>query len=103
MRSELRNEMLRVLEEAQGVDGIVLSFGKHQELTIEAVQLLEAYGALWRRESDRYTITIHGYKYREALKAPRGYWLEKNWFAVAVLGVTSVVTVVANLLVVWLS
>ena len=98
MRPELRNEMLRILEE--------LSNGKEQYLyfegggpTVEAVYLLEKYGALEETEStSSYRITMPGYDYYQKLKAPRVYWLRKNWFPVAVLILTSLVTVVATLI-----
>ena len=44
-------------------------------------------------------ITIQGYDYYEKLKAPRAYWIKNNWFPVAVLSVSSLVTVVASLIV----
>ena len=49
MRAELRNEMLRVLEESFKGDseGIILLMGDNP-LTFEAVRLLEEYGALWK-------------------------------------------------------
>ena len=47
-------------------------------------------------------ITLSGYEYYRELKAPRKYWVKKNWFPVAVLVFSSVVTVVTSLIVVLL-
>ena len=98
MRPKLRNEMLRILEElSKGEVGVLYFEGGGP--TVEAVYLLEEYGALKGTEStSAYKITIPGYDYYQKLKAPRVYWLRKNWFPVAVLILTSVVTVVATLI-----
>lgn len=98
MRAELRNEMLRVLEESSKGDskGTILHMGDNS-LTIEAVLLLEEYDAL-RKGTSQYTITISGYDYYQKLKTPRVYWAKKNWFPVAVLIMTSVVTVATSLM-----
>ena len=47
-------------------------------------------------------ITLKGYDYHLELKAPCRYWVKKNWFPVAVLVFSSVVTVVTSLIVVHL-
>ena len=72
-------------------------------LTYEAVSLLKGIGALSGSGSADAMITIQGYDYYEKLKAPRAYWLKNNWFPVAVLSVSSLVTVVASLIVTLLS
>ena len=41
-------------------------------------------------ESGVVVVTITGYDYWQKLKAPRAYWLKKNWFRLAVLFVTAV-------------
>ena len=71
-----------------------------ERLRFEAVYLLAEYGAVEQTESSgAYRITISGYDYFEELRKPRWlYWLGKNWFPVAVLVVTSVVTVAANVI-----
>ena len=100
MRAELRNEMLRVLEESFKGDseGIILLMGDNP-LTFEAVRLLEEYGALWKKTpQSQHAITISGYDYYQKLKTPRIYWAKKNWFPVAVLIMTSVVTVATSLM-----
>ena len=98
MRPELRNEMLRILEERSKGKFAGQHFGS-EGLNIEAVYLLTDYGALEGTESTRpYRITIRGYDYYQKLKAPRVYWLRKNWFPVAVLVSTSLVTVAANVI-----
>ena len=98
MRPELRNEMLRILEERFKGEMLPLHFGD-EGLTFEAVYLLREYGALEETEStSAYRITIPGYDYYQKLKAPRVHWLRKNWFPVAVLIVTSVVTVSADVI-----
>ena len=98
MRPELRNEMLRTLEDLSKGKPLVLHFGD-DGLIFEAVNLLTEYGALEETEStSSYRITIPGYDYYQKLKAPRVYWLRKNWFPVAVLISTSLVTVVANVI-----
>ena len=104
MRSELRVEMLRILEElSKGDDArVTVTFGSHDRLTFEAIGLLVEHGALWEESLKVYKITLRGYDYYEALKTPKSYWAKRNWFPVAVLVVTSVVTVSAQLLVVWL-
>ena len=95
MRPELRTEMLRILERASdGKDEKEVVGRKH--LTLEAFYLLVEHGALEQRDSG-YRITVSGYDYYRELKSPRLYWLSKNWFPVAVLIVTSLVTVVANI------
>ena len=98
MRPELRNEMLRILEEFFKGKTLVLHFGD-EGLIFEAVYLLTECGALEETEStSSYRITIPGYDYYQKLKAPRVYWLRKNWFPVAVLISTSVVTVLVSAL-----
>ena len=98
MRPELRNEMLRILEEFSNGKPLVLHFGD-EGLIFEAVYLLTEYGALEDSDSiSSYRITIPGYDYYQKLKAPRVYWLRKNWFPVAVLISTSVVTVLVSAL-----
>ena len=98
MRPELRNEMLRILEELSTGEEVVLYFAGGGP-TVEAVYLLAEYGALEETQSgSSHRITIPGYDYYQKLKAPRVYWLRKNWFPVAVLILTSVVTVVATLI-----
>ena len=97
MRVELRNEMLRILEELSKGGGFTLYFAD-RPLTYEAVRLLAEHGAVEELSSSYYGITISGYDYYEELKSPRVRWAKKNWFPVAVLIVSSVVTVVANLI-----
>ena len=104
MRSDLRKEMLRILEEsakAETDDRLVLAIGA-PALTREAVQLLKDSGAFLRCAKDDSTITIRGYDYYQQLKAPRAFWLKQNWFPVAVLLVSSLATVIASLIVVLL-
>ena len=103
MRPELRKEMLRILEELSKAETEVLSlaFGENP-LTFGAVQLLKGIGALEEEQANVYRITIQGYAYYQELNAPRAYWIRKNWFPVAVLTVSSVVTVVTSLIVVLL-
>ena len=61
--------------------------------------MLKEYGALKETKgTNSYWITIQGYDYYQKLKAPRVYWLRKNWFPVAVLISTSFVTVAANVI-----
>ena len=100
MRPELRNEMLRILEElSKGkVEGIALVFGKNDLLTLEAIALLAEHGALEQRSTSHYRVTISGYDYYQKLKAPLVYWAKKNWFPVAVLIVSSVVALFASLM-----
>ena len=104
MRSELRNEMVRILEEASkgGVEGKIVHFMGESRLGFEAIGVLVESGALRRGSSGQYNITLRGYDYHVELKTPRGYWINKNWFPVAVLVLSSVVTVVASLIVVLL-
>ena len=104
MRSELRKEMIRVLESSSnaGLEGLILASGRHSALALEAIGLLEEVGALWEVEKNRYLITIRGYDYIQELKAPKRYWVRQNWFPVAVLVVSSLVTVAASLIVVLL-
>ena len=105
MQSELRKEMLRVLEElANGEAGqrVPMHFNM-SILTYQAVSLLRDVDALSGDGSSDSRITIQGYDYYEKLKAPRAYWLKNNWFPVAVLSVSSLVTVVASLIVTLLS
>ena len=98
MRPELRNEMLRILEERFKGEMLPLHFGD-EGLTFEAVYLLREYGALEETESiGAYRITIQGYDYYQKLKAPQVYWLRKNWFPVAILIFTSLVTVFADVI-----
>ena len=100
MRPELRKEMLRILEQSSDGKMIVLTLGD-DILTHEAVRLLESHGALdTYRSSNRITVT--GYDYYQELKSPRFYWLRQNWFPVAVLVVTSLVSLIGNLISVWL-
>ena len=70
--------MLRVLEESSKGDskGIILHMGDNP-LTLEAVPLLEEYGAL-RKGTSQHTITISGYDYYQKLKTPRVYWAKKR-------------------------
>ena len=105
MQPELRKEMLRVLEElANGEAGHrITSNFKTPVITYEAVRLLEGIDALSVNSPSDARITIQGYDYYEKLKAPRAYWLKNNWFPVAVLSVSSLVTVVASLIVTLLS
>ena len=98
MRPELRNEMLRILEESSNGKPLFLHLGSDR-LIVEAVNLLTEYGALEGSDStSSHMITILGYDYYQKLKAPRVYWLWKNWFPVAVLISTSVVTVLVSAL-----
>ena len=100
MRPQLRTEMLSILEElSKGkLEGVILNFGG-DPLKFEAVYLLLEHGALEETESSSsYRVTISGYDYYQELKSPRVYWIKKNWFPVAVLVVTSMMTVVANVI-----
>ena len=98
MRSELRGEMLRILGRLSEGDeqDLVLTFNP-DPLRLEAVLLLTEHGALEDRDSV-YRITISGYDYYEQLKSPVPYWVKRNWFPLAVLVVSSVVTVAANVI-----
>ena len=104
MRSELRNEMVRILEEASkgGVEGKIVYFMGESRLGFEAIGVLVESGALKEDSSSQYNITLKGYDYHLELKAPCRYWVKKNWFPVAVLVFSSVVTVVTSLIVVHL-
>ena len=104
MRPELRDQMLRILEDlSKGEDGFIsVSFGKQDHLTFEAVGLLVEHGALSEEPGKVYKISVRGYDYYDALKAPKVYWVRKNWFPVTVLVMTSAVTVSSHLLVAWL-
>ena len=92
--------MLRILGElSKGKEGGVTLYFMDEPLTIEAVCLLREHGALEEQEgASYYRITISGYDYYERLKAPVPYWIKKNWFPVAVLVVSSVVAVAANVM-----
>ena len=103
MRSELRKEMLRILEELSNPEAKPYVYeATTPRLTVDAVELLRGAKAISEKGSDPGKITIQGYDYYRQLKAPRRYWLEQNWFPVAVLTVSSVVTVVTSLIVVLL-
>ena len=94
--------MLRILEELSYAGlggGLILAFGKQSTLTVEAIGLREDSRSLSKLEPGRYMITVWGYDYYQKLKAPRAYWLRRNWFPVAVLLVSSLVTVLSSLLV----
>ena len=95
--------MLRILEEQSDADGkpLVLTMGI-PALRHDASNLLKGVGALSEDGSGIFRISIRGYEYYQELKAPRGYWIKKNWFPVAVLVLSSVVTVVTSLIVVLL-
>ena len=99
MRPQLRTKMLSILEESSEgkLRGVVLHYGD-DPLKIEAVHLLSRHGALEEKGSSSYKITISGYDYYQELKSPRVYWIKKNWFPVAILVVTSLITVVANVI-----
>ena len=81
MRPELRNEMVRILEEASkgGAKGKIVYFQGEDLLTFEAIGVLEESGALRRESSGQYNITLRGYDYHVELKAPWRYWLVNNW------------------------
>ena len=80
MRDELRNEMLRILEEAKGKpEGIAFTFGRHEALTFEAIDLLDEMGALSQPGKKQYKITRLGYEYCQDLKPPPLYWFRQNW------------------------
>ena len=96
MRPELRKEVLRILEElSTGNWQVTLLTTGTPLVTHEAVDLLEESGAIWGRGS-RKIVTTRGYEHLEGLNAPRRFWFKKNWFAVAVLFVTSLVTLLSN-------
>lgn len=95
MRPELRTEMLRILEEASKGESVLMMQGEKRRKN--AASILEAHGAL-RKNNSSYRITASGLHYYDELKSPKVYWLKNNWFPVAVLVVTSVVTVVANVI-----
>jgi len=104
MRSELRKEMLRILEELTNAEPdyrFVLQFGI-PDLTMEAVRLLADIGALSTESGHDFAITFRGYDYYQEWKAPRAFWLKENWFPLAVLLVSSLATVSASLIVVLL-
>ena len=103
MRPELRKEMLRTLEDLSKTETEAVSIGPGVgSLRVEAIQLLFGNAALSEVIADKYRITLRGYEYYKELKAPRKYWVKKNWFPVAVLILSSVVTVVSSLIVVLL-
>ena len=105
MTPELRKEMLRVLKELSNAEvgsGIPLVLNT-PVITREAVRLLREVDALSGRGTDHAMITMRGYAYYQELKAPRRYWLSQNWFPVAILLVTSLVTVGSHLMVALLS
>ena len=97
MRAELRSEVLGILKELTEGNRHVITLPVGTSLRTDAVFLLEEHGALEGRGGG-YRITISGYDYYDQLKAPRAHWVKKNWFPVAVLAVSSVVTVVANVI-----
>ena len=99
MRPQLRTKILSILEESSKgeLEGVILHMGD-DPLKFEAVHLLSEHGALKTESSSFYKITFSGYDYYQELKSPRVYWLKKNWFPVAVLVVTSMMTVVANVI-----
>ena len=100
MRSELREESLRVLGElANGNWRVAVRTMGMSEVTLEALDLLESNLAIWAK-GNRYIVTTKGYDYQQELKAPFVYWAKKNWFPVAVLVVSSLVTLGSTLIVV---
>ena len=101
MRTELRNEVLRVLEGLSKGEITTMHMGD-SKLTFEAISLLKEHRALKEESTSSYRITLSGYDYYQQLKAPRVYWLKQNWFPVGVLFVSSVAPVVSSLMVIWL-
>ena len=81
MRPELRDEMLRILEEFVTGERELLAptFGTTSRLEIEAIGLLTGVGALSEVGPKMYKVTIRGYDYYEELKGPRTYRFRKRW------------------------
>ncbi len=105
MRSELRKEILAILEKLSNGESrhLPLIFGT-PALTIEAVEQLTDSGALSKLGSgNAYRITRQGYAYYEELKTPRKYWIKQHRGRVVVFIVSSLVTVGVSLIVTLLS
>ena len=99
MRPDLRKEVLRILEGlANGNWEVALRPNERQPITFEAIALLQGSGAILGNR-DRFIVTIIGYEYKQKIEAPVKFWFKKNWFPVAVILVTSVVTVSSSLIV----
>ncbi len=103
MRSELRAEMISILEELANAKGeaVSLRFGL-SPVKLEGIELLTGIDALTENTASNFKITLRGYDYYRQLKAPRAYWAQKNWFPVAVLVASSLVTLGSSLIVVHL-
>ena len=76
MRPELRNEMLRILANAEEGHVITRHFGM-PAIELEALDMLEDAGAV-SMEAGYAKLTIDGYDYYQELKRPRRYWLGKH-------------------------
>ena len=99
IRPELREEMLHILEDVAGAPVPTMFPWDTFDPRWHAVGLLLGHGALTEVTARAYAITLGGYAYYEELKTPRRYWLKQNWFPVAVLVVSSLVTVATSLIV----
>ena len=76
MRPELRNEMLRILANAEEGHVLTRHFGM-SAIELEALDLLEDAGVV-SMESGYAKLTIDGYDYYQELKGSRRYWLRKH-------------------------
>ena len=97
MKPELRREMLRILkdlmESKPGARRVLLTLGT-EALTRDAALYLEDADALQRGSNNSsYRLKLKGYEIYDQLRSPRLYWIRNNWFAVAVLAVSSIATV----------
>ncbi len=97
MRPELREEMLRILEELSKGEPIGMTFGD-SSLTIEAIPLLVEHGAVSNSANGAYKITTLGYEYYKQLKSPLPYWLKENWLRLCGL-IVAIAGVVAGILI----
>ena len=102
-QSELCEEMIRILDElAMGrVMPVIEGMGKRQKLTYDALTILHHRDSI-AETGGRYVITPDGRDYRLELKAPRVYWVKKNWSRVGAGLVTIVVTAALTAVITWL-
>ena len=96
MRPELRNEMLRILANAEEGRVLTRHFGM-SDIEREALDLLEDAGAV-SMESGYAKLTMDGYDYYQELKGSRGYLLRKHVTPRVVFWIGAIgVTVIAGL------
>ena len=103
LSKELGNEVRSTLGVlVNGQPGSMIFTHLNMDLLVrEAINHLSDLGAIEDLGTGSFRVTAYGREYWEQLKAPRRYFLQKNWFRIAGLAVPLILgltAIIANVL-----